>query len=80
MKIKEIIKILKTMPQNAEMGHLWDGAVRSLVDGIYLAKSGLVVGAPAEHPAYYDEDRPKGAPTAEEDDNWAPVKIDDIKS
>ena len=70
MKIREIIKALEGMPQDAEMGHLWDGAVRSDVEVIYLAQSGIVVGAPKDEPAYYDEDRPVGAPTSEEHRYW----------
>ena len=73
MKVKDIIKKLLDMPQDAEMGHLWDGAVRSHVDTIYLAKSGTVVGAPEGEPAYYDEDRPEKAPTHEEDPYWRPM-------
>lgn len=61
------------MPQDAEMGHLWDGAVRSMVEGVYLAKSGNVVGAPKDEPAYYDEDRPKDAPTQKEDPYYSPI-------
>lgn len=75
LTIKEIIDILKTMPQDAEMGCLWDGACRSTVDGIYLAKSGVVVGAPYEEPAYYDEDRPEGAPLEKDDPYYSPVKV-----
>lgn len=73
MKVKEIIKILETMPQEAEMGHLWDGAVRSHIDTVYLAKSGVVVGAPKGEPAYYDEDRPKDAPSEKQDGYWKPL-------
>lgn len=73
MTIKEIIEVLKTMPQDAQMGHLWDGAVRSMVDGIYLSQSGVVVGAPEGEPAYNDEDRPVGAPNENEDRYFKPV-------
>lgn len=61
------------MPQEAKMGHLWDGAVRSMVETIYLSKGGVVVGAPADEPAYYDTDRPNNAPLASIDPYWCPL-------
>ena len=74
MKVSDIIEKLKTLPQDAEMGHLWDGAVRSNVDCVYLAKSGMVVGAPEYQSAYYDEDRPKDAPSEDEDPYYKPFE------
>ena len=72
MTVGDIIEVLKTMPQDAKMGHLWAGAVRTCVDVVYLSKTGVVVGAPNGEAAYYDEDRPDGAPTREQDRYWAP--------
>jgi len=73
MTIKEIIEVLQTMPPNAKMGMLWDGAVRSYVEGIYLSRSGDVVGSPKGQPAYYDEDRPKNAPYAYTEPYFEPI-------
>lgn len=74
MTVKEIRKELKKLPQEVEVGCLWDGAVRSSVDGVYLSQSGLVVFAEGGEPAYYDKDRPKGAPTEEEYPYYKPIK------
>ena len=74
MTVKELIDILTTMPPDAPTGCLWDGAVRSRVDGVYLAQSGWVVMGPFGEPAYHDEDRPKGAPTMMEDPYFRPIK------
>lgn len=52
---------------------LWDGAVRSYVEGIYLSRSGDVVGSPKGQPAYYDEDRPKNAPYAYTEPYFEPI-------
>lgn len=74
MTVKEIIKALLEMPQDAEMGHLWDGAVRSMVDVVYLGRNGTVVGAPEGEPAYYNDDRPEDAPSSEEEPYWTPLE------
>lgn len=75
MKVKYLIKQLESLPQNAEVFALWDGAARSTIDGFYLAQSGNVIGAADDHSAYDDEDRPVGAPSSDEDPHYSPVDL-----
>jgi hypothetical protein len=74
MTISEIIKVLQTMPQDSPLKVLYDGAVRASIDGIYLSQSGDIVGTSIGEPAYADIDRPKGAPSEEEDQFYKPIK------
>lgn len=62
MDVKTLIEQLKLMPENAEVQYLYDGALRSCVEVVYLTKSGCVgLGAEGDT-IYYDEDRPIDAP------------------
>lgn len=70
--VKELIEILQGLPQKAEVGVLYDGAVRADVSGAYLAQNGTVVVGCYTEPAYNDEDRPIGAPTEKEDPYFYP--------
>lgn len=70
MKVKELIVALGEMPQDAEVAHLWDGALRSTISFVWLAKCGLVATAPEDMVCYYDEDRPAKAPKEDADSYW----------
>jgi len=64
MKVKELISELKKMPQNADVGYFYDGAVRGSPDSMFESKSGTVVLLEEyeKESIMYEEDRPKGSP------------------
>lgn len=70
MKVPELIKVLKLMPSNAKVYHLWDGEARTEIKHVYLARSGNVITADDRQVAYCNEDRPISAPTSDEDQYW----------
>jgi hypothetical protein len=74
MKVKELIERLREMPQDARVLHLWDGAPKTEIQTIYLAKSGDVITSDYSMVCYRDEDRPVNAPTEEEDEYWETEK------
>ncbi len=43
MKVKQLIKELKKMPQNAKVYHIWDGEPRTEINHVYFSKSGKVM-------------------------------------
>lgn len=43
MTVKELQKILRTMPPNARVFHLWDSEPRTPIDYVYLSKTGHVI-------------------------------------
>lgn len=63
MTIKQLIEILKTMPQDKELWHIWDGAPRSKIDHVYISKGGNVMSIEVGEAIYSDDDRPVGAPS-----------------
>lgn len=78
MKVKGLIKALSQMPQDAEVGHIWDGALRTSIEFVWLAKNGIVATCDFDKPVYSDSDRPKDAPTEKENSNWcSPEKVED---
>lgn len=70
MKTSELIKALQQMPPEADVGYLWDGAVRSAVQVVYLSREGQVVLADYDNVVYHDDERPSSAPTEAEDPYW----------
>ena len=72
MKVREMIAALQTMPLDADMGVVWDGAARSRCDIVWLAQSGSVLIADFNSPVYEDRDRPSWAPTSKQDRYWEP--------
>jgi hypothetical protein len=70
MTVKELIKELQLMPENAGVGIVYDGAIRADAGKVILARSRIVAIKAMNEPLYYDEDRPVGAPTSEEDPYW----------
>lgn len=67
MKVKDLIKELKKMPQNAKVMHLWDGKARTEIEMVYLARSGKVITTDEDMVCYDDEDRPMNAPFSQKD-------------
>ena len=70
MKVSELIEELKSMPQDMEVAHLWDGAPRTLINHVWLARDGYVVTADDRMVCYETGARPINAPTEEEDRYW----------
>lgn len=70
MKVKELIKELETMPQDAEVWHLWDGEARTEINVVWLARDGNVITADYDYVCYPTETRPIDAPTEYEEEFW----------
>ena len=70
MRAKELIVELNKMPPDAKVGYVYDGAIRGDIAHVWLARSGVVAMADVEDVVYCTEDRPKDAPTKEEDRYW----------
>lgn len=43
MKVKELVKILKTLPQESDLSVFWDGGARGCIDGIVNTGSEVVI-------------------------------------
>lgn len=70
MIVSELIKKLQDMPQDAQVAGAYDGALRTEVECVWLARSGVVGLANDGETLYYLEDRPDGAPDEDEDRYW----------
>lgn len=65
-----LIEILKTLPQDAEVGVIWDGGMRSIVRFAWETKGGEIALADYGDVVYSDRSRPKHAPSPDEDKYW----------
>lgn len=74
MKVSALIEQLKSMPQDAEVMHLWDGALRTNIEIVYLSKCGTVVTSDYGMVCYSEEQRPLDAPSKEQDPYWETAK------
>lgn len=70
MKVCELIDVLQQLPDDAQVSVVYEGCARMDIGNAWLANSGKVVIAGEHAPIYYDEDRPKGAPSEEEISEW----------
>lgn len=70
MKAKELIEILKTMPPEATVTHLWDGLARTNIEHVWLSRGGFVVTSDFGMVCYSNNERPQNAPTEESDPYW----------
>lgn len=70
MTVTELRVLLETMPPEAEVTSIWDGAARSQFDVVYVSRRGDVVLAQRGDTVYYTQDRPKTAPTESENGHW----------
>jgi len=61
MTVAKLIEVLRTMPQDAEVRYLYDGAARGFPDRVWLSNRGEVVLAEHDDPVYYQEDLPREA-------------------
>ena len=77
MKVGKLIELLQTMPQDAEVLHLWDGEPRTGIEHVWLARDGSVVTADNRMVCYSTESRPADAPTEKEDRYWHTPQADD---
>jgi len=62
MKVHELIEKLKQQPQDAEVGYVYDGAIRGGAEIVYLAQNGDVAIANFGDYIYDEEEKPVGAP------------------
>jgi len=74
MNVLELIEALGSLPPDAKVTYLWDGAPGSTVVHAYLARSGDVVLADDCEPVYDQEDRPVGA---QADECWLTSDLTD---
>ena len=67
--------MLQLLPQDAEVRAVYDGAAGIEVDAVWLSREGSVLLADVGDVIYYEEDRPTGAPTENEDRYWTTAKM-----
>lgn len=70
MNAQQLIGFLKTMPPDAEVGMVVDGAIRYEVEAGWLARNGEVALASIGQRVQVDEHRPADAPSLEERAVW----------
>lgn len=71
MTVAELIETLKAMPSDARVFHAWDGAARTEIEHVWVARSGNVITADSGEVVYDTDDRPVTAPTAEQNRYWS---------
>jgi hypothetical protein len=71
MKVSELIERLQKMPADAEVFHLWDGALRTAIQHVWLTRAGTVGTGDNNAVCYDTEDRPVDAPTEQDDRYWS---------
>lgn len=71
MKVLELINILETMPDTAEVHLHYDGALR--IDNVctWFTRDGVAAIGGRDEPVYYTEDRPAHAPDSATDPYWS---------
>lgn len=70
MNASELIGALKAMPADAVVLHLWDGEARTVIEHVWLSRSGDVITADNGMVCYSEETRPSDAPTILEEKYW----------
>ena len=70
MTVKQLIAALETMPPDADVTHLWDGAPRTGIEHVWLARAGFVVTSDYDEVCYDDDARPESAPTRAVERYW----------
>lgn len=58
MNVQQLIDVLRLMPPDATVLHLWDGAARTEIKHVYLSKRGDVVTSDDDMVYYDSEDGP----------------------
>ena len=70
MKVSQLITELHKMPPDAEVLHLWDGALRTYIEFVWLTRTGVVGTGDTRQVCYDTDDRPMNAPTEQENKYW----------
>ena len=70
MKVKDLIKRLQELPQEARVLSLWDGELRTAVNVAYHAKNGRVVLSDYEQVCYSNDSREINAPLKTHSQFW----------
>jgi hypothetical protein len=70
MKTKDLIEVLRTMPPDSDVYHLWDGEPRTAIAVVYLSRNGDVITADYDMVCYTDRHRPADAPSSKEEPYW----------
>ena len=70
MKVKELIELLKELPQESEVYHLWDGEPRTAIEVLWVSRTGSVITADFGEVCYDGDVRPVSAPTKKECACW----------
>lgn len=70
VKVKDLIKALQSMPQDARVLQLWDGEARTAIKHVWLSRSGDVITADNGEFCHSTETRPIDAPTEQEYKLW----------
>jgi hypothetical protein len=82
MNVRDLMRVLAIMPEDAKVFHLWDGEARTEIEHVWLSRGGTVVTADFDMVSYSNEDRPTDAPTEEHDPYWrtpeAPSEDEDV--
>jgi hypothetical protein len=71
MKVKDLIRQLAILPQDADVFCIWDGGPRSSPEVVWLTKDGRAMLADFEEPVHDQNDRP---PNIEEARYWRTPK------
>jgi len=74
MTVRDMVKVLSKMPQDARMYHLVDGEPRTAINVVYEAKNGQVITSDYDEPCYSNDARPKSAQTKEQNPLWKTPK------
>ncbi len=70
MTVEELRVALESLPQEAEVGAVFDGGHRLDNLTVYLAQSGAVLIGSRGDVVYDDDDRPEGAPLDKDEPYW----------
>ena len=77
MKVQELIEQLKTMPDDADVWHLWDGEARTKIEFVWLSRDGNVITADFDMVCYSEKTRPMDAPTEFQSRFWSTPDAND---
>lgn len=69
MKVKDLIKELSNLPQDADVWHIWDGEPRTEIKHVWLSIGGEVMTADDGMVVYSHESRPE-AESMNQDSHW----------
>jgi hypothetical protein len=75
MNVTQLIEKLSKMPPNADVGHLWDGEVRTIVQHVWLSNGGYVVTSDHGQVCYSQRSRPIDAPSQKENPYWSTPEV-----